>query len=174
MADTSSSEPLADPSGATTQPLPASPAEPAEPAESDTTIASPPAPSGEVAPAQVDSPAPHHIEPALIVALIAGTLVFALLAFGIGWTARGAADRISLSRAHGFIAGGQARGPFGGGFGQGFGAHRFGGAYSAPQFGQGRGGFGQGYGQGYGHRGMGWRQIPSQTPTQPLSPEQTQ
>ena len=128
------------------------PTAPLPPTNPNDTFAPPPpvspagAPYG-MPPHPIHEPHVRHASEGAIVAMVVGALLFAVLAFGVGWTARGAALRIQIARG-GVMMGRQFnRGPGGGqGYGQGYG-----------QWGQGDGS-GQGYGDGQGsRRGYGHR-----------------
>ena len=93
----------------------------------------------------------HRASEGAIVAMIVGALLFGLLSFGIGWTARGAATRFQSQRA----------GMMGQGYGQDFNSipgHQGLGGRRGMMRGQGNGGSGQGsqgYGSGQGGQGYG-------------------
>ena len=95
---------------------------------------------------------PHRASDGAIAAMVIGALLFAALAFGLGWMARGVALRVQLARG-GVMMGRQFdQSPGGGqGYGQGDGQ---GYGQGDGQWGQGNGSgsSGQGYGQGYGYR----------------------
>lgn len=80
----------------------------------------------------VTSPPKHHASEGAIAVMVIGTLLFALLAFGAGWLARGAVTRLQVQRAGIMMRGGY--GSFG---------------YGAPGSGApGAGAPGSGYGYG--------------------------
>jgi hypothetical protein len=95
---------------------------------------------------------PHRVSEGAIAAMVIGTLLLAVLAFGIGWAARGAATRFQDQRAG--IAGqgyGQSFGNIPGHQGLGRGMMR------GQGYGRGNGGQGYGYGQGgTGQQGQGF------------------
>jgi hypothetical protein len=115
--------------------------------------------------------APHRASEGAIAAMVIGSLLFAMLAFGAGWTVRGVAQRVQF--AHGSAMMGQ---PFGGG--QGFSGGP--GSYGGP----GAQGFGRGSGRGF-HHGLGLRgrmgmtpngqtpSLPGQPPNVPQGPPQS-
>ena len=88
---------------------------------------------------------PHQVSEGAIAAMVIGALLFAALAFGVGWTARGAVARFQVQRA----------GMMGQGYGQGYGTLPPG----HPNIGGGREGRGMMRGQGYGQQGQGWGQY---------------
>lgn len=134
-------------------------------------------PSAAAAPAQTPSaPRPHHhgahvqhpMSEGAIVAIVVGALLFAVLAFGMGWSARGLALRAQFAHRGAMMGqqfGGQGYGRFHGqgGYGQGQGYGQVPGQGQGG-YGQGYGGQGQGYGHGYGRRGMMGLGQPGQTP----------
>lgn len=108
----------------------------------------PPAYAGQPAPAEPHHHGvhvPHRVSEGAIAVMVIGAVLFAMLSFGLGWTARGAALRFEGQRA--------------GMMGQSYG-HGFGGTQGAPGFRHGRGGTMRGYGQGQGGQGQGWQSAP--------------
>ncbi|HEY5541403.1 MAG TPA: hypothetical protein VIL41_08120 [Coriobacteriia bacterium] len=93
---------------------------------------------------------PHKVSEGAIAAMVIGAVLFAMLSFGLGWTARGVALRFEAQRA----------GMMGQAYGRGFG-----GVQGAPGFGQRRGGMMRGYGQGRGQNpSNGWQGVPNGAP----------
>jgi hypothetical protein len=119
-----------------------------------------PAPAPDAWPVPGDPPiglhAPRRASEGAIAAMVIGSLLFAMLAFGAGWTARGIAQRVQL--AHG---GAMMSQQFGGG--QGFSGR------------PGAQGFGQGYSResrrGFGQRGRMGLTPNGQAPSMPGQPQ---
>jgi hypothetical protein len=162
------------PDDSPTAPLPSPESSPSAPMPSPEVSSTAPMPASEEQPAATTWPpeapepvaASHSAQPAAIIAIVAGALVVVALAFGIGWTARGALDRTQAFHSRGFALSGQAPNgmPGGGGFGRDF---------PGGPGGPGGQGMGQGmpgnpgyrHGNGYGRGMRGWGQSPSQAPT---------
>jgi hypothetical protein len=152
MTDTNKT-PEPTPAETPTAPLPPMHEAAPAPAAVPTAQATPPYAEYPVAPAPHHGlHVPHQVSEGAIAAMVIGAVLFAMLSFGVGWTAR--------SVAFGFQA--QRAGMMGQGYGRGFGD-----AQGERGFRHGRrgmmGGFrdggGQGWDQGQG-QGNGWQGVP--------------